>query len=195
MVNKKDGLRSQFKRQLNDLPSAEKRRQSQLLVSKLSEFFANRQGYWTIFSPLNDEPNLLPLLSLTNAIEWVFPKIESKEEIHFYKVSTPEEMVANLFLRVEEPKGEQSQRVGPEQISGLLIPGLAFDKKGVRLGRGGGYYDRYLEKYKGLKLGVTFNEGLTSETLPRESHDQRMNIVVSPDSWIEVDTSEVSNGN
>lgn len=194
MFKEKDGLRAQFKRQLNKLSSAEKKRQSDALVSKLLDYMNRCDGFWTIFSPLNDEPNLLPLIKKTQAVRWAFPKIESKEQIQFYKVSNTDEMLTNLFLNVEEPVGSTDDLVLPEQITGLLVPGLAFDKKGTRLGRGGGYYDRYLENYKGLKLGVTFNEGLTTEALPRESHDQLMNIVISPDAWIEVDTSEVSNG-
>ncbi len=194
MVIEKDGLRSQFKRQLNALPGPERQRQSDRLVQKLSKFLSSYQGCWTIFSPLNDEPNLLPLLKISEKITWVFPKIESKEVIQFYKVTSPERMMTNSFLQIGEPEGNQEDRVEPQEITGVLVPGLAFDSHGTRLGRGGGYYDRYLEKYKGLKLGVTFNEGLTNEALPREPHDQKMNIVISPDLWIEVDTSEVSNG-
>ena len=86
---------------------------------------------------------------------------------------------------------EQSVPVG--EIEGCVVPGLAYDRNGTRLGRGGGYYDRFLSNFKGLKLGVTFDEGLADEILPREVHDQAMHIVVSPKQWIEV-TSEVQDG-
>ncbi len=193
MTIEKDGLRARFKRKLNELPSTEKRRQSQALVSKLAEYLADQSGVWTIYSPLNDEPNLLTLLQRFDQITWVFPKIESKEQMQFYKAMTPEQMLSDLFLESVEPESDEAHRVETHEIAGFIVPGLAFDKNGIRLGRGGGYYDRYLENYKGPKLGVTFNEGIATEALPREPHDQQMNIVISPEAWIEVDKSEVSN--
>ncbi len=193
MVIEKDSLRARFKKELISLSKQEKRQQSDKMVNKLREFFVNQDGCWTIFSPLNDEPNLLNLIQATPHITWVFPKIENKEHIQFYKVTSTEEMLTNLF-GLDEPKGDESDRVERADITGCMVPGLAFDRFGTRLGRGGGYYDRYLENFKGRKLGVTFNEGLSSEALPRKSHDQIMNIVISPDAWIEVDTSEVNNG-
>ena len=51
-------------------------------------------------------------------------------------------------------------------------------RDGERLGRGGGYYDRYLNDYTGLKIGICFSEQLASG-LPIEEHDHRMNMVIS----------------
>ncbi|MCJ8277833.1 MAG: hypothetical protein HRT44_09270, partial [Bdellovibrionales bacterium] len=69
------------------------------------------------------------------------------------------------------------------------------DVQGTRLGRGGGYYDRFLAQYGGIKIGVVFNEGLTTDLLPREDHDQLMDIVATPSQWVEVNLKEeVQNG-
>ena len=60
----------------------------------------------------------------------------------------------------------------------ILVPGLAFDKKGFRLGRGGGHYDKLLAKYENVyTIGVCFNEQITLSDLPTESHDKRVQKV------------------
>jgi 5-formyltetrahydrofolate cyclo-ligase len=191
---KKAGLRARYKARLNSLSPEEKRSQSAALLDQLRDYFSSLSGCWTIYSPLNDEPNLLGLLKEADHITWVFPKIQDKKSMQFYRVDNPDAMLSQLYDELLEPKGDPGQCVPSQGITGLLVPGLAFDEQGTRLGRGGGYYDRYLENYKGLKLGVTFNEGIAREALPRESHDQQMNVVVSPQSWLTVEASEVSHG-
>ena len=70
----------------------------------------------------------------------------------------------------------------------LLVPLLAFDHKGSRLGYGGGYYDRALKKIRAknprvLVLGLAFNEQ-EIDAVPREPHDQLLNMVLTPDGAI-----------
>ncbi len=60
----------------------------------------------------------------------------------------------------------------------LLIPGLAFGRRGERLGRGGGFFDHYLAGFRGLKIGLCFEEQLFDD-LTMEEHDSWMNIVIT----------------
>ena len=59
----------------------------------------------------------------------------------------------------------------------LVVPGLAFDAALGRLGRGGGYYDVYLDKSQAYKLGVCFDAQMVDH-VPMEEHDQRMDEVL-----------------
>ncbi|HEY8393946.1 MAG TPA: 5-formyltetrahydrofolate cyclo-ligase, partial [Thermaerobacter sp.] len=60
-----------------------------------------------------------------------------------------------------------------------LIPGLAFDRQGWRLGRGAGYYDRFLAAWRGAwRVGVA-PERFVFPRLPRDAHDRRMDWVVT----------------
>jgi 5-formyltetrahydrofolate cyclo-ligase len=76
----------------------------------------------------------------------------------------------------------------------VILPGLAFDQKGRRLGRGGGYYDKFLaqleelveqEKPRPVLMGVCFREQVV-DRVPMGAHDCRCDVVVTPD---EVHTS------
>jgi len=81
-------------------------------------------------------------------------------------------------------------REQPDNLDLLIVPGLAFDSKGGRLGRGKGYYDKYISKWqqlsaeKGVNMPVTvsiaFREQLVPE-IPLEQHDRRIDYVIVPD--------------
>jgi 5-formyltetrahydrofolate cyclo-ligase len=61
----------------------------------------------------------------------------------------------------------------------ILVPGMAFDRVGRRLGRGGGYYDRLLAEFAGLRAGVCFEEQIL-EAIPTEAHDATVDFLITP---------------
>jgi len=70
----------------------------------------------------------------------------------------------------------------------ILIPGVAFDNLGNRIGRGGGFYDRLLPKYHAIRAGICFDfqclpvlsdKGVEVETIPTESHDGSMDLLIT----------------
>ena len=67
-----------------------------------------------------------------------------------------------------------------ESIDVVIIPGLAFDTEGWRLGRGGGYYDRFLERVSRQTrlVGIAFDQQVV-EVVPHELHDVRMQVIVT----------------
>ena len=76
-----------------------------------------------------------------------------------------------------EPSGELFTDFG--RITLAVIPGMAFDHQGNRLGRGKGYYDRLLPRLThAYKLGLCFPFQLLSEEIPHELHDQKMDAVI-----------------
>ncbi len=76
--------------------------------------------------------------------------------------------------------------VAPGTIDLVLIPGIAFDRSGNRLGRGGGFYDRFLaqSELRARRLGVAFDLQIVPD-VPSERHDARMDAVVTPSGFIE----------
>jgi len=76
-----------------------------------------------------------------------------------------------------EPSG--GEEVKPEQLDLIVMPGVAFDRAGGRIGMGKGFYDSMLRKSTRVKLvGLCFEENL-EERIPSESHDVKMNIIVT----------------
>ena len=65
-----------------------------------------------------------------------------------------------------------------DALTAIVVPGLAFAPSGVRLGQGGGYYDRALAGYAGLKVGLAYRAQCVPD-LPCEPHDVLMDLIVS----------------
>lgn len=81
---------------------------------------------------------------------------------------------------IMEPSGNEYP---PELIDLVIVPGIAFDRKRNRLGRGKGYYDRLLNGHKCLKAGIAYSCQIIPE-LPAEPHDIKMDIIITPDEII-----------
>lgn len=74
--------------------------------------------------------------------------------------------------------GEDHPLVGVEEIDLALVPALAYDVHCMRMGRGGGYYDRYLPVFSGVTIGLC-RDVLLQEMIPAEPHDQPVDLVLT----------------
>ncbi|MCH5239538.1 MAG: 5-formyltetrahydrofolate cyclo-ligase [Muribaculaceae bacterium] len=79
-------------------------------------------------------------------------------------------------FHIEEPTGKDV--IDPEAIELVVVPGVAYDRKGRRLGRGKGFYDRFLQHTKATKIGIGYEFQLVDE-IPAEPHDVTMDMVVT----------------
>jgi 5-formyltetrahydrofolate cyclo-ligase len=87
------------------------------------------------------------------------------------------ELVEGKF-GILEPGSEAVRCVDPGKLGALLVPGLAFDEMGNRLGRGRGYFDRILQKTTGAKLALAYDFQLVEE-VPAAEHDVRMDFIIT----------------
>ncbi|MBO4965419.1 MAG: 5-formyltetrahydrofolate cyclo-ligase [Muribaculaceae bacterium] len=79
-------------------------------------------------------------------------------------------------FHIEEPQGDDI--VDPSELELIIVPAVAYDRRGNRLGRGKGFYDRLLATTKATKIGVAYDFQLMDE-LPAEPHDVPMDFVVT----------------
>ena len=77
-------------------------------------------------------------------------------------------------FHIEEPTGDNI--ADPEEIELVVVPAVAYDRRGNRLGRGKGFYDRFLASTKATKIGVGYEFQLLDE-IPAEAHDVPMGMV------------------
>lgn len=84
-------------------------------------------------------------------------------------------------FHIEEPTGNNT--VDPSEIELIVVPAVAYDRKGNRLGRGKGFYDRLLKTTKATKIGVGYEFQLYDE-IPTEPHDVGMDIIITQGSTI-----------
>jgi 5-formyltetrahydrofolate cyclo-ligase len=143
-----------------------------------------RRSVWTAFQPMAGEPDIRSAISNLTEIDWAFPRIDG-EELAFFLVPSEQALKPSSmgFLEPDPNSGAQGP-VANQEIFGLVIPGLAFDEKCNRLGRGRGFYDRTLariekENKKTIKIGVAFEPQISAEEIPMESFDHPMDWVVT----------------
>ena len=104
----------------------------------------------------------------------VIPRVEG-DIMRFYDYSA-DRMVVGAF-GIEEPLGEEE--VKPEEIDLIIVPARAFTTSGIRLGRGGGFYDKYmsLPTFRAYKIGIAYKEQIF-DSLPHDAHDIMVDEVV-----------------
>lgn len=152
-----------------------------------------RQDVWQssksilLFAPHSNEPDIWPLMAVALGQEKLIalPKFAADKNSY---IACRIENLERSFLRgqfgIREPNTECTE-IPPNQLDLALVPGVGFDLKGGRLGRGRGFYDRLLAQIPGSKCGVCFDEQIV-ETIPTEPHDVRMNYILTPTRWHEV---------
>ena len=86
-------------------------------------------------------------------------------------------------FHIEEPTGEDMVDVSDIEL--MVIPAVAFDRKGNRLGRGKGFYDRLLSTSKATKIGVGYEFQLFDD-IPSEPHDVAMDMVITQKTLIKL---------
>ncbi|MBQ0080533.1 MAG: 5-formyltetrahydrofolate cyclo-ligase [Alistipes sp.] len=101
------------------------------------------------------------------------PKVEG-EVMNFYPFDGS--TIQGSF-DIEEPCSEK--KVDPSKIDVMIVPGRAFSLDGSRLGRGRGYYDKYISQpsFHALTIGVCFSEQISDE-IPTEEHDKKMDMLL-----------------
>lgn len=114
---------------------------------------------------------------LDDGIEVLVPKALPDETLAWFKWDGVSEITSSLGMR--EPDENKLLAVSVEQAELLLIPALAVDRMGNRLGRGKGYFDRELSVLSGSKVYAVCFEDEVLESIPSEVHDQRVSGVVT----------------
>ncbi|MBV6633435.1 MAG: 5-formyltetrahydrofolate cyclo-ligase [Alphaproteobacteria bacterium] len=133
-------------------------------------------GYWPIRGEIDSRPIMAGLIAAGHQI--TLPVVVARERPMIFRRWTPDTEMIKGDLPVYEPEPD-----APELLPDtLLIPMLAFDQHGFRLGMGGGFYDRTVPELR--KLGPVTLIGLAhhaqqGEDLPREPHDVPLDWIVT----------------
>ena len=104
------------------------------------------------------------------------PKVNGKK-LDFYALQSRRDLEPGV-MGIMEPK-EDCLRIR-DLHAPVIVPGIAFDKEGRRIGYGGGYYDRFFEEEpEHEKIGIAYPFQIF-DTVPAESHDKSMDMVITP---------------
>lgn len=133
------------------------------------------------FSPLENETDVSRINDAVLSLEktLALPRcVKGMREMDFYTVKTQNDLEKGSFS-VLEPKADRPLFLPNESIKALcIVPALAYDRDGFRLGYGGGYYDRYLKRHRLPTLGVAYS-GFITEALPHGELDVAVDAVAT----------------
>lgn len=176
--NNKQTLRKIFTEKRKSLSADWAAQKSKIISQKLlgMEEIKSKNNF-SLYLPTNNEVDTKEVIrKLSELKKTIFlPRYFENGKYHFVTFSSFESLEVGPY-GILQPKNPKI--VDSSQIEVAIIPGLAFDKKGVRLGYGKGVFDRLLKESDSLKVGLAF-EFQVLEEIEAELHDLRMNVVIT----------------
>lgn len=171
----KQRLRDEILARIRGMPDGERELASEKICAGLEDVEAwGRAERVGLFAPMLSEPDVLRLLGAGKRC--YLPAVVGTE-LRWRAASRDAELVPGAFgIRVP---GEKAPRGKPREFDVILVPGVAFGRSGARLGRGGGFYDRFLEEHPAVyRVGICFEDQFVGE-LPTEPHDAHVDCLVT----------------
>jgi 5-formyltetrahydrofolate cyclo-ligase len=183
----KQALRDQMRKALKGI-TAEHR----VAASARARLLLETQALWhgaqavLFFAPMPEELDVWPLLSpaLVAGKRVALPRFVAATRSYEARWILTEKDVQAGHFGIREPR-TYCARVASGELDLILVPGVAFDLAGHRLGRGKGYYDRLLGEMCSTTCGVAYEEQIVAE-VPVGPHDVRLNCILTPSLFVEV---------
>ena len=166
-------------------------REKRMAASTAACDLLRRQSIWQqaqsvlFYAPLAAELDIWPLLAqaLAEGKTTALPRFS--KETDAYLACAIQNIDKDIFpghLGVREPS--TNCRTVALVLDLILVPGVAFDRQGGRVGRGKGFYDQLLSVAQGTTCGVAFEEQILPE-VPVEPHDVRLDYLLTPTRWFQ----------
>jgi 5-formyltetrahydrofolate cyclo-ligase len=175
----KNAIRSEMRRMRSQFPLEQKRKLDSSICGKLYALLKDKKSV-ALYLALPNEIDLSQLVEklLSSGVKVSSPKWNGEG----YTLSRIRSLKAEdlSYGPMNVPESKYVDLVAFEEVDAYIVPGLAFSSSGCRIGYGGGWYDRMLQKasLKALKIGVCYScQQLSS--LPIETHDIAMDLVIS----------------
>ncbi len=140
-----------------------------------------------LFAPMPAEPDIWPLLAEALAAGKIaaLPRYQPADKNYVAcRVQDLRSEIAPGAFGIREP-ADRCPEIPLSRLDLILVPGVAFDWHGHRLGRGKGFYDRLLAGTRGVKCGITFDEQMVND-VPAGPSDVRMNFILTPTRGAEI---------
>lgn len=164
------------------LSADERKELSESILSQLERMTIFQEAKTVLlYYPKNNEVDVLPLFKRHKREKTLLLPVTHRREMTAHPFEGNDKMHRGKF-GIPEPTTPAYEGA----IDLIIVPAVAFDKRGYRLGRGGGYYDRFIKKQPHATLiGVGYDFQLLDE-VPVLKHDQKMHRIILPSQTIQV---------
>lgn len=176
----KAAARAVLRRARKELTDAYRRQSSLSLCSHaLEAITVTGAESVLLFAPIGDEPDILPLAKelLGRGASVFFPvSLTEETKLEFHRVTELSELCVGAY-GIREPSRELPLFRDSESAV-CIVPALAFDRRGMRIGYGKGYYDRFLSTFGGKRFGVVYSQMLFDK-LPADKYDIPVDMIIT----------------
>ena len=183
--NDKAELRGQIRAALKAMSSAGRSAASTQVRDRLQQQEVWRKaGSILFYAPLAEEPDVWPLLAgaLAAGKAAALPRFAGEHQKYVAcRINDVARDICEGRFGIREPRADCAE-IPLNQLDFVLVPGVAFDLDGHRLGRGKGHYDRLLASFEGLACGVAFDQQVVGH-VPVEPHDAQLSCILTPTRW------------
>lgn len=180
MLTEKDSLRIELLNKRRSLSENIRKRYSAEIVEKIKNLPEFKEANTImLYCATKGEPDLTPLFKEVISLGKVLllPRVKGNE-IEAVITENPSCLSKGTFGILEPSEGSV---ISPREIDFVAVPGIAFDKRGYRIGFGKGYYDRFLKHVKGIKVGIAYSFQIVEE-LPHDPWDVPVDLIITESS-------------
>lgn len=183
--------KKQFRKEMlgrRDLLSSEKRNvwdeERNRLIQGMKEYEGAKLLLFYVSYRSEADTRYLLRQALKAGRDIAVPKVEGTELL-FYRIIDMTQLVSG-YRGILEPDVGRAKLISEaelqEYVAGqaiLFVPGCAFDRRGGRMGYGGGFYDRFISRYPNLlKVAFSYEEQIV-ERVPAQEHDRRVDLIIT----------------
>lgn len=188
----KNNLRKEILEKRKNLPSEEVKQSSEKILDFIlsSDFYKNSKvimAYIDFRNEVMTEKLIKTAISDGKRVVVPISIVETRQLLLSEIINYEEELEESTY-GILEPKKEYIREVDPSLVDLVLVPGVAFDRRGFRIGYGAGYYDRFLEKVRKdtEKVALAFDIQMVDNAYEDE-HDFPVEYIVTESGIIECD--------
>jgi len=181
-MSNKVSLRKEILAKRDSIPPAVKKIKDKAIEARLfllPEYTTAKSIFF--FASFRSEVDTIAMIkrALDEGKRVVLPRVEG-QNLGLYEIKSLDELVAG-YMNIPEPFVlTDDRKIIINDVDAIIIPGAAFDETGNRIGYGGGFYDRLLsERQKPVPVIAPTYEEQVIDSVPAESHDKKVNIIVT----------------
>ncbi len=188
----KDELRRIMRKKRSLIAQKEAHSSSEIIADHILDIIRadNARNLILSFASYNNEPDTDVIFDALKIrcqhVDIAYPRVsDDGVNMEYYIVDSLDEL-ASGYKGIREPVAVMERRIDTDIIlSGydnvyVLVPGLAFDKRGYRAGYGGGFYDRYLKRIEGTYIGICYDfQYMEDEYIRADTYDVRCDYIVT----------------
>lgn len=185
---RKQDIRKIIKRKREDLNRDIKEK---LDVKIMDNFFnseyISKSDVIFIYVSMESEINTINMINklLDMGKRVAVPKVISdKKEMVALEIKSLSELNESGAFGILEP--DMSKKNIGDEVDLVIVPGLAFDKRGYRVGYGGGFYDKFLEKYNTIRRVCLCYNFQIIDNIPYEDFDEKVDVIITEDELIKI---------